>query len=156
MEDEAEIPLDKPPAEAMTSAEYHQLVQKQIMNAVFAALAEAKMEWPTIAPFLDHAREVCAGDFRENARVRLHTTRAEGDGWVDAEEAFLGISVADRDDGLEWLSETWWLSDIATADNSRPQVEAVIAGLERTIAKLRMWLDEGGGAPSMTPPPEQD
>jgi len=62
--------------------------------------------------------------------------------------------VADRDDGLEWLSETWWLSDIATADKDRVQVEAIVAGLERTIAKLRAWLDEGGGAPEGTPPAE--
>lgn len=151
MEDEDDIPPEKPPAEAMTSAEYHQVAQKQIMNAVFTTLAEAKMEWPTIAPLLDYAREVCAGDVAENARIRLHTTRAEGDRWVDAEEAFLGISVADRDDGLEWLSETWWLSDIATADNDRAQVEAVIGGLERTIAKLRAWL-EGGGPAEATPP----
>jgi hypothetical protein len=152
-------PPEKPLAEdlpAMSTSEYHQIAQKQIMNAVFAALAEAKMEWPTIAPFLDTAREVCAGDFRENARIRLHTTRAEGESWVEAEEAFLGISVADRDDGLEWLSETWWLSDIATADNDRAEVEAVVAGLERTIAKLRTWLSEGGGSAGAAPPPEKD
>ena len=102
-------PEDKPRrrrSPALTVGDFHTVAQKQIMNAVFAALAEGKMEWPTIAPFLDTAREVCAGDFRENARIRLHTTRAEGETWVEAEEAFLGISVADRDDGAEWLSET--------------------------------------------------
>ena len=156
MEEEADdIPPEKPlpeDAPAMTTSEFHQLAQKQIMNAVFATLAEAKMEWPTVAPFLDYAREVCAGDVRENGRVRLHVTRAEGDSWVEAEEAFLGISVADRDDGLEWLSETWWLSDIATEDNNRQQVEAIIAGLERTIAKLRTWLDQGGDVVKTEPP----
>ncbi|HST35000.1 MAG TPA: hypothetical protein VLK25_00005, partial [Allosphingosinicella sp.] len=60
MEDESDIPPEKP-AVALTSADYHQVAQKQIMNAVFAALAESKMEWPTIAPLLDAAREVCAG-----------------------------------------------------------------------------------------------
>lgn len=159
MEEDVELPPDKPTAgdpPAMGTAEYHQLAQKQIMNAVFAALADAKMEWATIAPFLDYAREVCAGDFRGNARVRLHVTRAEGETWVEAEEAFLGISVADRDDGLEWLSETWWLSDIATADGDRTQVEAIVAGLERTIAKLRTWLEEGGGYAPASPPPNKD
>ncbi|HST35002.1 MAG TPA: hypothetical protein VLK25_00015, partial [Allosphingosinicella sp.] len=97
-----------------------------------------------------------AGDFQDNARVRLHTTRAEGAEWVEAEEAFLGISVADRDDGLEWLSETWWLSDIATADNDRAEVEATIAGLERTIAKLRTWLAEGGGPTQAEPSPKAE
>lgn len=156
MEDD-DIPIEKPLADdlpAMSTSEYHQLAQKQIMNAVFAALAEAKMEWPTIAPFLDYAREICAGDLRENGRIRLHVTRAEGEGWVEAEEAFLGISAADRDDGLEWLSETWWLSDIATADNDRQQVEAIVAGLERTVAKLKAWLEEGGGLAKAEPPPE--
>lgn len=157
VEDEDDIPLDKPLADelpALGAAEYHQLAQKQILNAVFTALSESKMEWPTILPFLEAAREVCVGDFRENSRVRLHTTRAEGDAWIDAEEAFLGISVADRDDGIEWLSETWWLSDLATADGSREEVQAVIAGLERTIAKLRAWLADGGGYATAAPPPE--
>ena len=147
MEDEADIPPEKPLPEelpAMSSSDYHQFAQKQILNTVFSALSESKMEWPTILPFLEAAREVCAGDVQDNARFRLHTSRADGDEWVEAEEAFLGISVADRDDGLEWLSETWWLSEIATADNDRAEVEAIIAGLERTIAKLRSWLENGG------------
>ena len=124
----------------LTSADFHTVAQKQILNAVFAALAETKMEWALIAPFLETAREVCVGDFQENARIRLHTMRAEGETWVEAEEAFLGISVADRDEGAEWLSETYWLSDIATADGDRAQVAATVAALERTIVKLNAWL----------------
>ena len=119
----------------LTVGDFHQIAQKQILNAVFATLAESKMHWSVVAPFLEAGRGICAGDFVENARIRIHTQRAEGEDWVEAEEAFLGISVSDREDGEEWLSETYWLSDLAIADGNRNEVEAVIAGLERTIGK---------------------
>ncbi len=140
----------------LTVSDFHQIAQKQILNAVFATLAESKMQWNLVEPLLDAGRGICAGDF-ENARIRIHTQRAEGDGWVEAEEAFLGISVSDREEGAEWLSETYWLSDLATADGNRTEVEAVIAGLERTIAKLREWLSNGGtgGSAVTEPPPEE-
>ena len=138
----------------LTVSDFHQIAQKQIMNAVFATLAESKMQWNLVEPFLEAGRGICAGDFIENARIRIHTQRAEGDGWVEAEEAYLGISVSDREEGAEWLSETYWLSDLAIADGNRTEVEAVIAGLERTISKLREWLSNGGSGGSVaTEPP---
>ena len=124
----------------LTTADFHTIAQKQILNAVFAVLADTKMDWALIAPFLETAREICLGDFEETGRVRLHVLRAEGEAWVEAEEAFLGISVSDRDDGREWLSETYWLSDIATADEDPAQVRAVARGLERSLAKINAWL----------------
>ena len=141
----------------LTVGDFHQIAQKQILNAVFATLAESKMHWSVVEPLLEAGRGICVGDFAENARIRIHTQRAEGDTWVEAEEAFLGISVSDREDDTEWLSETYWLSDLAVADGNRTEVEAVIAGLERTIAKLREWLSNGGtGGPAETlPPPEE-
>jgi len=141
----------------LTVGDFHTVAQKQILNAVFATLAESKMPWNVIEPFLEAGRAVCAGDFVENARIRIHTQRAQGETWVEAEEAFLGISVADREDNEEWLSETYWLSDLAIADGNRTEVEAVIAGLERTIAKLREWLANGGTSASAEtePPPEE-
>ena len=140
----------------LTVSDFHQIAQKQIMNAVFATLAESKMQWNLVEPFLEAGRGICAGDFIENARIRIHTQRAEGDGWVEAEEAYLGISVSDREEGAEWLSETYWLSDLAIADGNRTEVEAVIAGLERTISKLREWLSNGGSGGSVaTEPPEE-
>ena len=66
--------------------------------------------------------------------------RAEGTDWVEAEEAFLGISVSDRDDGAEWLSETYWLSDVAIADEDPAKVRAIVRGLERSLAKINAWL----------------
>jgi hypothetical protein len=124
----------------LTTADFHTVAQKQILNAVFAVLADTKMDWALIAPFLETAREICLGDFEETGRVRLHVLRAEGETWVEAEEAFLGISVSDRDDGAEWLSETYWLSDIATADEDPAQVRAIARGLERSLAKINAWL----------------
>lgn len=134
-------PIGKPDeAGPLTVAEFHTIAQKQILNAVFAVLSDAKMDWSLVAPFLDAARDLCLGDFEETGRVRLHTLRAEGDAWVDAEEAFLGISVSDRDDGAEWLSETYWLSDIATVDDDPEQARAIVRGLQRSIAKIEAWL----------------
>ena len=151
----AEAPEDDDDS-PLTLSDFHTVAQKQILNAVFATLAESKMPWNVIEPFLEAGRAICVGDFVENSRIRIHTQRAEGETWVEAEEAFLGISVADREDGEEWLSETYWLSDLAIADGNATEVEAVIAGLERTIAKLREWLANGGVSPSAEaePPPE--
>ena len=139
----------------LTAGDFHNIAQKQVMNAAFATMAESKMPWNLVEPFLEAGRAVCAGDFTENARIRIHTQRAEGEDWVDAEEAFLGISVADRETGDEWLSETYWLSDLATADGDRAEVEAVIAGLERTIAKLREWLKTGAILPEEAESPAE-
>ena len=138
MAEETEAQEDDSP---LTAGDFHTIAQKQIMNAVFATLAESKMPWNLVAPFLEAAREVCAGDFAENGRVSLHTMRAEGETWVEAEEAFIGIAVADRETGEEWFGETYWLSEIATAGAMREDVEAAIAALERTIGKLRRWLE---------------
>jgi hypothetical protein len=148
----ADEPEPEPDDSPLTAGDFHQIAQKQIMNAVFATLSESKMPWNLVAPFLDAAREVCAGDFAENGRITLHTMRAEGETWVDAEEAFLGIAVADRETGDDWLAETYWLSDIATAGANREDVQAVIAALERTIAKLNAWLENGGWAKPTEPP----
>jgi len=147
MAEETEAEDDSP----LTAGDFHTIAQKQIMNAVFATLAESKMPWTVVAPFLEAARGVCAGDFAENGRVSLHTMRAEGETWVEAEEAFIGIAVADRETGEEWFGETYWLSEVATAGANREDVEAAIAALERTIAKLNLWLKEGGPAPAEPP-----
>ena len=128
--------------EPYTSADFHAVAHKQIVNAAFETLANSKLEWELIAPFLDAARELFRSDFREAARIRFHSVRAEGESWVDAEEAFLGIAVADRDEGQEWLSETYWVSDILLADRDPEQVRRTVAALERSLTKARIWLAE--------------
>ena len=130
---------------SFTTADFHNVVQKHILNALYEQMGAEKMDWQLIQPFLEAARAFCKSEFREGGSVRLHTLRAEGDQWVDAEEAFLGISVADRDDGQEWLSETFWLSDVALADRDPEKVRRIVAALERSIAKLNTWLAEQGG-----------
>lgn len=129
------------PQDEFTSADFHNVVQKQVINTVQETLATAKLDWALVAPFLEAARDICRADFRRAASIRLHTVRADGDEWIDAEEAYLGITVADRDDGHEWLSETWWLSDIAKAEQDPEQVRRIVAALERTIARLNDWLE---------------
>ena len=61
---------------------------------------------------------------------------------MEAKEAYIGISVSDREDGEEWLSDTRWLSEIAIAEEDPEQVRAIVGALERTIAKLNAWLAE--------------
>jgi hypothetical protein len=151
-EDEDETPPlddDRP----LTTGDFHNIAQKQIMNAVFATLADSKMSWEVIEPFLAAARDVLLGDIEETAQVRLHTVHEVDGAWVEADEAYLGISVSDRDEGDEWLSDTWWLSEIATADDDPEQVRATIAALHKTIAKLDQWLKDKGALPYTPPAP---
>ena len=138
-----------------TSAEFHNLAQKHIVNAVYETLLEGKMDWALIQPFLDAARQMCRSDFLEAGRLRFHAVRAEGEGWVEAEEAYLGLAIPDRDDGQDWLAETYWVSEIALADRNPEEVRRVVAALERSIAKLNSWLDVQQDAPP-EPAPEQE
>lgn len=131
----------------LTTGDFHNIAQKQILNAVFAVLADTKMDWALVAPFLEAAREVCLGDIEENAQVRLHTLHQEEGQWLEADEAFLGISVSDRDDGNEWLSDTYWLSDVAIADGDPEQVRAIVRALNKSIAKINLWLADKPGGP---------
>ena len=143
------------PESPFTTAEFHNVVQKQIVHAVYETLAGGKLDWDLIVPFLDAAREICRNDFREASRIRLHTVRAEGEDWVEAEEAYLGIAVADRDDGQDWLSETYWISDSALADRDPEQVRRIAAALERSLGKINAWLaeQEKKGGPDESEPP---
>lgn len=129
----------------LTSGDFHNIAQKQILNAVFAILSDTKMSWELVEPFLAAARDVLLGDIEETAQVRLHTVQLVDGAWVEADEAYLGISVSDRDEGEEWLSDTWWLSELAIAEEDPDQVRAIVRALERTIAKLNLWLADRGG-----------
>ena len=151
--DPGEEAFDPSEMTAYSSADFHNVVQKHVLNVLYETMIETKLDWKMVAPFLEAARDLCRADFEESAEIRLHTVKAAGDGWVEAEEAYLGISVADRDDGHEWLSETLWLSDIAKAEDDPAQVRDIIRALERTIWRLNVWLAEKeGGAAGATPP----
>jgi hypothetical protein len=132
-------------AESFTSADFHNVVHKQMLNVVFDTLAKSKLDWAEVAPFLEAARRLCRSEAEETARARIHAVRAEGEDWVEAEEAYVGLSIADRDDGEEWLSETWWLSDLVIAQNNREQAAQILAAMERSLAKVRRWLEESEG-----------
>ena len=134
----------------LTVGDFHNIAQKQILNATFSVLSETKMDWNLVEPFLQAARDVLLGDIEETAQIRLHTVQQVDGEWVDADEAFLGISVSDREQGEEWLSDTYWLSEIATAEDDPDQVRAIVRALERTIAKLNLWLaDKPPGTPAV-------
>jgi len=133
----------------LTVSDFHTIAQKQILNAVFSVLSDTKMDWHLVAPFLDAARDVLLGDIEETAQVRIHTVQQDDKGgWAEADEAYLGISVSDRDTGEEWLSDTWWLSELAIAEDDPEQVRAIIHALERTNARLNAWLQDKGHLPA--------
>ncbi|MBX3561413.1 MAG: hypothetical protein KF780_06325 [Sphingomonas sp.] len=146
--------MDKPnpdaPPPPFGSADFHTIVQKQIAAAAQQAIGNAKLGWETVVPFLEAAREMCRADIHEGGGVRLHAEQEEGG---EAEEAFVGLSLADRDDGTEWLSESWWLSDLAIAEEDPARVAAIARALERSVARIDAWLaarergDDSGASP---------
>ncbi|HTU13353.1 MAG TPA: hypothetical protein VMG08_20865 [Allosphingosinicella sp.] len=144
---------DRDPDRPLDAGDFHTIAQKQILNAVFAILSDTKMDWNLVEPFYAAARDVLLGDIEETAQVRLHNVQQSEDGsWVEADEAYLGISVSDRDRGDEWLSDTRWLSEIAIAEDDPEQVRAIVRALERSIAKINAWLEERGGPASPAAP----
>jgi len=130
-----------------TSADFHNVIQKQIVNATYETLVESKLHWGLVEPFLHAAREICRGDFRRTGRIRVHGAAAEGEGKAEAEEAYVSLSIADQDDGQEWLAQTWWLSDIVLAGADPAQVREAARALERTTAKLDAWLSANERGP---------
>src|SRR5262245_33616075 len=53
-----------------SSRHFHVVTHKLISNAVYETLADAKLDWELIAPFLESAREMAQADFDE-AELRL-------------------------------------------------------------------------------------
>ena len=136
-----------------TSANFHDDVQRQLVKATIATLSETKLEWGEVAPFLAAGRAICRDDIR-SARFAIHGLEYEGAELVPAEEAFLSMSVRDREDGSEWLSQIWWLSDIVLADPDPDRVRIALSAIERSVDKLKEWLSEHGeGAGETEIPP---
>ena len=127
---------------AYTLADFHNVIQKQVLNATYETLIESKLAWELVEPFLNAAREVCRGDFLRTGRVQVHGVVAEGEGWSDAEEAYLSLSIADQENGSEWLSRTWWLSDLVLAEADPKQVREAAGAIERSLEKIKGWLAE--------------
>ena len=144
-EPDADVPAEG--ADGYTTSDFHNLVQKHIVNATYETLVETKLHWELIEPFLLAAREICRGDFRRTGRVGIHGAAAAGEGWAQAEEAYVSLSIADQDDGQEWLSQTWWLSDLVIAEADPARVRDAARALERTVAKLDLWLEANAKGP---------
>jgi|GEM_PF-1865826 len=123
-----------------TSSDFHNVIQKQVVNATYETLVDTKLHWGLIEPFLHAAREMCRGDFLRTGRIGIHGAVAEDEGWTDSEEAYVSLSIADQDDGREWLSQTWWLSDLVLAGSEPERVREAARALERTKQKLDAWL----------------
>jgi hypothetical protein len=146
-----------------TSADFQDDVHRQLVAATLATLSDNKLSPSQVAPFLDAARALCRDDVRLNGRLAVHGVEFQGADLVDADEAYLSLSVRDRDEGAEWLSQTYWLSDLALADQDLGRVRGTIAALERSIARLKDWLEarepeaaEGAGEAEPAPPTPSD
>ena len=124
-----------------STADFHTVVHKQIVNATFETLASAKLDWAVVEPFLNAAREICRGDFERTGRAEIHGV-AERDGTMaEAEEAYVSFSIADQENGTEWLSATWWLSDAALASADPERVREAARAIARSLATLEAWLE---------------
>jgi hypothetical protein len=148
--------MDQPP---YTSAEFHADVHKHMVNVAVSTLADTKLDWAQLEPFLEAGRSICRDDIRLNGRIAIHGVEARDEALVEAEEAYLSISVRDREDGTEWLSQSYWLSDLALADQEPERVRSALAAIERSAAKLREWLaarsdaENNDAGESIEPPP---
>lgn len=143
--------MDEP---AFTSASFHDAIQKQMMNVVIGILSETKMEWSQVSPFLESGRAICRDDIRMGAQLGLHGLEYEGAELVEAEEAYLSFSARDREDGVEWLQQTWWLSDIILSDDDPTRIRAALAAVDKSLDKVRTWLaeqEQAGGAAEAPP-----
>lgn len=123
------------------TAEFYNIVHKQVIHVTTETLAAAKLDWEVVEPFLNAARDVCRGDFVRTARIEVHGVAGDTGALEEAEEAYLSLSVADQDTGAEWYAETWWLSDLVLQTGDPARVREAVDALERTTARLRQWLD---------------
>lgn len=139
-----------------SSAEFHEDVRKQLVDAAIAAMSSAHLSWTQLAPLLDAARAVCRDDLRFGGGLALHGLEYAGAELQPAEEAYLSVTARDRDTHVEWLSQTYWLSDLALADRDPERVRSAIAAMERSLAKLNAWLEEHDGVPGETVNPAGD
>lgn len=143
--------MDQPP---YTSAQFIEDAHKRLVDAAVGALSEARLSWPQVAPLLDAARAVCRDDLRHGGELALHGLHYAGGELAPAQEAYLSVTARDRDTRVEWLSETYWLSELALADRDPERVRSVVAALERSLAKLNAWLEEQDAQEDATAPEE--
>jgi hypothetical protein len=132
-----------------TSTDFQEAVQKQLVEAASAALGTARLSWAQLAPLLEAARSLCRDDMRLGGRLAVHGLEYDGTELAPAAEAYLSVTARDRDTHVEWLSQTYWLSDLALADQDPERVRSAAAAIERSLAKLNAWLeahDAPGGA----------
>jgi len=137
-----------------TLGDFHNVIHKQLINAVVDTLSEHRPHWEVVGPILDTAREICRGDFANAGSVQLHGLVQQGEQVVEAEEAYVEFTMADQDDGHLWFQETFWLSDIILTDPDPDHVRDKLRALERTIGRLNGWLAEREAPPQ--PEPELD
>lgn len=141
--------MEPPP---YTIADFHHVVRKQLATAASAALADTKMRESELDAILYSARALCRDDLERDGRLGLHGLDQTEDGTLaPAEEAYLSVAAGDAGGDGEWLSLTYWLSDLALADRDPERVRAAIAAIERSLAKLNAWLAEQE-APAETKP----
>lgn len=139
-------------AESFTSTDFHNAAHKQMLNIVSEAMARSTLAWKDVEPLIEAARRLCRSDFEETSLMTVHAVRAENEEWVEAEEAYLALSVADGATGTEWLAQTWWLSDLVTTQTDVEQARLKLAALERSIARIRSWIEAQEAPGKITEP----
>jgi hypothetical protein len=138
--------------DADASARFHTLAQAQIARLVGDLLARSKLGWDEVRPLLEAARAVCRAELEADGSLSLHAVQDAADGALaPADEAYVSLAVRDRDEGTDWAQRSWWLSDLITAGGDPELVREALAGVERSLARARAWLEaqeQGSGDPA--------
>jgi hypothetical protein len=145
--------MDQPP---YTSADFLEEARKQLAEAAVAAASAANLSWTQLGPLLDSARSMCRDDLRLGGGLALHGLEYADGELAPAQEAYLSVTARDRDTHFEWLSQTYWLSDLALADRDPERVRSAVAAMERSLAKLKAWLEEHEAAAAASEAPPAD
>lgn len=133
-------------------ADFHHVVRKQLATAASAALADAKMRDSELDAILYSARALTAGELEQSARLALHgLDLGEDEALAPSDEAYLSVSAGGENGEAEWLSLSYWLSDLALADRDPERVRATVGAIERSLAKLNAWLAEQEGPAEAKP-----
>lgn len=143
--------MEQPP---YTVTDFHNALRKRMASSVAVALGDHKLPADDFDAIIEAARLLCRDDLELNGRLALHGLDQDDDALTASEEAYLSVAARGRDDEREWLSLTYWLSDLALADRDPDRVRAVVAALEKSLVKVKAWLADQ--APPAAPDRDPD
>lgn len=140
-------------------ADFQNDARQRLATIAASAMAEHRIADGELKALIEAARNLCRDELIRNGRFALHGLDQDADGVVPSDEAYLSLAAAGPGEGRDWVSLTFWLSELALADRDPGRVRGVIAAIDRTQEKLRAWLaaeeaklaDEAANVPQAPP-----